>query len=129
MADLKSLIRNPFVLGGAAVVIAGMAAGGYFLLKPAAPKFDASGKPIPSLCEATLTRVTDYGLIEAGAKLVSTEPTKTATKTRMICQAKSGTTVYSMTVDVACDDVSDFKCLSLHSVTDSAGQSLYRRHM
>ncbi|MDE3115478.1 MAG: hypothetical protein KGL26_07750 [Pseudomonadota bacterium] len=124
-----SLIRNPLVLGGAAVVVVALAAGGYFLLKPAAPKLDAHGKPIPSLCEATLTRAVDYGVVEGNAKLASTEAAATQTKNRMVCKAKLGSAGYTLTADVACDDVSDEKCLKLYSVTDAAGNSLFQRQM
>ena len=129
MAETNSPIRNPLVLAVVAVVIIGAAAGGYFLwMKGAAPKMTADGKPMPSLCEAALSRVTAYGLVESDARLVSTGATKTGTENRMLCQAKSGETTYTMTVDVACDDLSKDKCLTLDSVTDSMGNSLYRRH-
>ena len=129
MAETNSLIRNPLVLAGVAVVVIGAAVGGYFLwMKPSAPKMTADGKPIPSLCEAALARVTAYGLVESDARLVSTVPSKTETANRMLCQAKSGETTYAMSVDVACDDLSKDKCLKLYSVTDSAGNSLFQRH-
>lgn len=123
------LFRNPLVLGGAAVVVVAAAVGGYFLLRPAAPKLDAHGKPIPSLCEATLARAVDYGLVESDAKLASTEAATTPTKSRMICKAKLGSETYTLTVDTACDDVRDTKCLKLYSVTDAAGNSLFQRQM
>ena len=121
--------RNPLVLGGAAVVIIAAAVGGYFLLKPAAPKLDASGKPIPSLCEAMLSRATDYGVVASDAKLVSTEAKPDqADKQRMTCQAKLGSVTYTLTANVPCDDMSNKKCLKLYSVADSAGNSLFQYH-
>ncbi len=123
------LIRNPLVLGGAAAVIAAAAVGGYFLFKPGAPKLDAHGKPIPSLCEAALVRAVDYGVVEGDTKLSSTEATASQTGNRMICKAKLGGEDYALTVDVACDDMSNDKCLKLYSVTDAAGNSLFQRQM
>ena len=123
------LFRNPLVLGGAAVVVVAAAVGGYFLLRPAAPKLDAHGKPIPSLCEATLARAVDYGVVDGDTKLASTEATAGQTKSRMICKAKQGSEDYTLTVDVACDDMSNDKCLKLYSVTDAAGNSLFQREM
>jgi len=131
MADIEKtpLIRNPLVLGGVAIVIVAAAVGGYFLLKPAAPKLDAHGKPIPSLCAATLARAVEYGLVESDTKLASADAGATAAKSRMICKARLGSEAYTLTVDVACDNVSDEKCLKLYSVTDTTGNSLFQRQM
>jgi len=133
MADLNALIRNPVVLGGAAVVVVAAAlAGGYFLGRGGSggTGVSTSGGQVAanrSVCQATLARVNDFGIIESGATLTSDEATTTDTPNRVVCTAKAGATTYTITVDSPCGDMNDARCLQLFTVTDSSGATLFRR--
>lgn len=133
MADMNALMRNPMVLGGAAVVVVAAAlAGGYFLGRGGSGGSSATGSTGQgaanrSVCQATLARVNDFGIVEAGATLTSDEATTTDTPNRVVCTAKAGAMTYTITVDSPCGDMSDARCLQLHTVTDSNGATLFRR--
>ena len=135
MADINALIRNPIVLGGAAVVVvAGALVGGYFLGRgggsggsPAAGTTAGQEVANRSVCQASLARVSDFGIVEPGATLASDEATTTNTPNRVVCTAKSGATTYTITVDSPCSDMKDPRCLQLYNVTDSSGATLFRR--
>lgn len=132
MADMNALMRNPMVLGGAAVVVVAAAlAGGYFLGRGGSGGTGAtSGGQVAanrSVCQATLARVNDFGIVEAGATLSSDEAATTDTPNRVVCTAKAGATTYTITVDSPCGDMSDARCLQLYTVTDSNGATLFRR--
>lgn len=127
MADENGLMRNPIVLGGAAVLVIAAAVGGYFL---GTHNFGGAGTETASVggvCGAALSRASNIGVISTDAKLSSADATDTDTKDRKVCTAKSGGTSYTMTVDVLCDDMSQGKCLNLYKITDSAGATLYQR--
>ena len=130
MADMNSVVRNPIVLGGAAVLVVAAAVGGYFL---GANKTGGSmlggtkTAAVGGVCGATLSRASNIGLIDSTATLASADATATDTKGREVCTAKAGATTYTLTVDVLCDDMSQGKCLNLYKVTDSAGATLYQR--
>lgn len=135
MADINALIRNPIVLGGAAVVVvAGALVGGYFLGRgsetgghkattTAAGQVTANS----SVCEATLARIVTYGIVAPGATLASDEAETTKTPNRVTCTAKSGGKTYTVTVDSSCSNMKDPRCLHLYRVTDSDGTVLFRR--
>lgn len=133
MADMNALMRSPVVLGGAAVVVVAAAlAGGYFLGRGGSgggTATSAAGQVAAnrSVCQATLARVNDFGIIDPGATLTSDEATATGTPNRVVCSAKAGATTYTITVDSPCGDMSDPRCLQLFNVTDSSGATLYRR--
>jgi hypothetical protein len=134
MADLNALVRNPIVLGGAAVlVIAGVAAGGYFLGRGS--NGGSSGTHATTqaalaargVCEATLDRTKAYGILDSSASLTSDDATDTDTAKRVVCKASAGGTGVTITVDVPCDNMGDAKCLKLYKVTDAKGTLLFQR--
>lgn len=132
MADMNALVRNPVVLGGAAVVvIVAVAAGGYFLGRGSggsnAPAGSKEALAARGVCEATLARVKDYGIVDASATLTSKDATDTKTAKRVICKASSGGTAVTITVDVPCDNMANDKCLKLFKVTDASGALLFQR--
>jgi len=132
MADMNALVRNPIVLGGAAVLVIAVAAGGYFLGRgssggSSAPKSAQEALAARGVCEATLARVEDYGILRAGASLTSKDATDTDTAKRVICKASSDGTAVTITVDVPCDNMADEKCLKLFKITNASGTLLYQR--
>lgn len=129
MADMNALIRNPLVLGGVAVVVIAVGVGGYFLgtRHPDAPKTAEQAAADRGVCEATLDRVRNFGILLPTAKLASDDATKTDTDKRVTCSATSDGTSYTIAVDVLCDNMGDEKCLQLFKVTDSTGKTLFQR--
>lgn len=131
-------LRNPLVLGGAAVVIIGAIAGAYFLghsgsrgSAPGAVVADSSGRSAAELsargvCEATLDRAREFGVLDGTASLTSSDPTQTSTQNRVVCNAKSGDGTVKMTVDQLCSDMGNLKCLDIFNITDSTGRVLYQ---
>jgi hypothetical protein len=133
MADMNTLVRNPLVLGGAALAVVVVAvAAGYFLGHggsggSAGTSAGTEVAAAPGVCQAVLTRVQDYGITDAKATLASTEPTSTDTKGRFVCNAQDEGVTYTITVDVLCEDVKSEKCLSLYHISNSAGATLFQR--
>lgn len=132
MADMNALVRNPIVLGGAVVLVIAVAAGGYFLGRgssggSSAPNSAQEALAARGVCEATLARVKDYGILSTGASLTSKDATDTDTAKRVICKASSDGTAVTITVDVPCDNMADDKCLKLFKITNASGTLLYQR--
>lgn len=131
MADMNALVRNPIVLGGAVVLVIAAAAGGYFLGRggsgSSTPKSPEEALAARGVCEATLDRVKNYGILEASATLTSKDATKTDTAKRVVCKADSSGTAVTIAVDVHCDNMADAKCLKLFKVTDADGTLLFQR--
>jgi len=80
-----------------------------------------------TVCEATLDRVRDYGVLPPNAALSAPDPDKTQTDGRVTCHAQVGQAQYGMTVDVECDDMGKDTCIKLYSVKQNNGPALFQR--
>ncbi len=138
MADMNGLIRNPLILGGAAVLVIAAAVGGYFLgtshstapqaTATAAAGTTASAAPVATdVCGATLALVQAYGITTSASTLVSNDATKTGTGNSVNCSVKDGATTYTVTVEQVCSDMTKSACLQIDKVADSTGATDFQR--
>lgn len=129
-----SLFSNPYVLGGVALaVVLVLGLGGYFLFFHKSVPAKYANDPVKAklamrtVCEATVDRVLDYGVIPYTGKIESKDSEKTDNEKRVICRAGDGATKFTILVDVECDDMADDKCLTLFNVKNNAGETLYQK--
>lgn len=128
---------KPLWLAIAAFVVLIAIVGGYFALQKAgvASKVvsgndtqSASAAPSPGgTCGTALARVRDYGVVPFNSKLSGTEEGKKDASGRVECAAASGDQIYSMLVNLSCNDLSDPKCLEIYRVTQGDGNALFQK--
>ena len=114
-------------IGGAAVVVAGVAA---FLVFGGV--FGPSGKAI---CTASLTQARAFGVISPLAVLDSSSAKSTDVKNRKSCVAKVGDETYTLVADIKSEDAEHRKCrdyakqggcIALYRVARSDGMTTYQ---
>lgn len=130
--EKRSVLREPVVMwsviGGAIVILAALGYVGWTKFGPHhTADTAANALANRSICEATLDRVQDYGVLSPGATLTQKDPDKTQVNGRVTCHAQAGTMQYAMTVDVPCDDMGKDSCLKLYSVKQADGTALFQR--
>lgn len=124
----SSAFTNPKLLWGiiaVLVVIAGAA--GFFLLGHGKSGSLTVASSERSICQATLDRVRDYGVVPFDTTLANPDPDKNENQGLATCHARSGPAQYAMTVELRCDDMAKATCLDLYSVQQNDGTSLYQR--
>jgi hypothetical protein len=119
--------NRPFVLWGAiAVMVAIAAAGGYFIWGKHSSGSAMTG---PSVCQTMLARAHDFGVVPPDAALMQPDAVKNEADGRPLCKAQSAGAHYTMTADLICSDMTKQTCLSLYSVHQDDGTSLFQRRM
>jgi hypothetical protein len=126
LAALREPVVMWSVIGGAAVIVLAV---GYVVWSHYAHHRGGSANALANrtICEATLDRVRDYGVLPQGATLSAADPDKTQVNGRVTCHAQMGQVQYAMTIDVVCDDMGKNSCLKLYSVKQADGAALFQR--
>ena len=79
------------------------------------------------ICSATLARALDFGVLPAGASLVSPDAQAAQPEGRFTCQAQAGDGKYTLGIDTSCPNSQDKTCFALDSVKRDNGAVLYQR--
>ncbi|HVU20074.1 MAG TPA: hypothetical protein VHE09_05035, partial [Rhizomicrobium sp.] len=79
------------------------------------------------LCSTTLARALDFGVLPAGATLVSSEVQATQPEGHYTCQAQGSDGKYTLGIDTNCPASKDKTCYALESVKRDDGTMTYRR--
>jgi hypothetical protein len=79
------------------------------------------------LCSTTLTRALDFGVVPAGATLVSEDAQAGQPDGHYTCQAQGSDGKYTLAIDTTCAGSQDKTCYALDSVKRDDGTMTYRR--
>ncbi|HET7335948.1 MAG TPA: hypothetical protein VFI93_12595 [Rhizomicrobium sp.] len=138
-SSTRSPFANPMVLWGAiGVLVVVVLVAGYFLFFHKGGVTGSSSQTAElSICNATLARARDYGVVPFAAKLTSEDATAldgdgdaaAQTEKRYVCNAAAQESKFAITVGVSCKDMSDAKCFKLYTVKQDDGTLLFNRQM
>ena len=117
---------SPLMWGVIGLVVVVLAGGGYYFWSKGLLGSSTSG---PSVCETMVKRARDYGVVPPNTTLAQPDPSKNEADGRPLCSAQSGPTHYTMTADLICSDMNKMTCLTLHSVKQDDGTSLFQRQL
>jgi len=81
-----------------------------------------------TFCPLGLGNAKDFGLLPNNTELAGSTAAGTAVTGRYVCKAKNDVGNYEIVFDTLCDDATNSRCLTLYSVGQEGGATLYRRH-
>ena len=138
--------RSWMVIAGAVVLALVLAAGGYWFFKHQkkttvaaqrphligvlgenATMLDEAAPDQDKLCQATLTRALDFGVVPPGTSLASSEPKAGAADGRYTCDAQGADGKYTLSIDLSCPNSDAKTCFSLDSIRREDGTVTYQR--
>jgi hypothetical protein len=152
MSDVKP---NPRAQGGAsawiwagavAVIVIALAGGGYWwmsgahkttlagkrqnllgLMGETVTELDNTKPDMDKMCEVTLKRALDFGVLPPGASLTSQDAQATQTEGHYTCQAQSSDGTYTLAIDTSCSGSEEKSCFALESVRRQDGIMTFQR--
>lgn len=77
-------------------------------------------------CSSAVATARDFGIVPGDTRS-SGMPDKTDVRGRYVCAADSGSSKFTVSVDLICRDLDTERCFSLFNVTQSDGTVLYQR--
>ena len=118
---------RPLVLWGTiGIMVLIAAAGGYFVW---GKNLNGSATTGAGVCQTMLAHARDFGVVPTDATLMQPDAVKNESDGRPLCKAQSAGTHYAMTADLTCSNMTKQTCLSLYSVRQDDGTSLFQRRM
>jgi hypothetical protein len=79
------------------------------------------------ICSATLTRALDFGVLPAGATLVSQDAQASQPEGHYTCQVQGSDGKYTLAIDATCAGSQDKTCYALDTVKRADGVTIYQR--
>ncbi len=89
----------------------------------------ADGQLTTDTCGIALVRAKNFGVLPPNAQLLPDKTAAAADADRATCQARSGSSQYSMIIDFKCQSGPRSPCLRLLKVTDNNGALLFNRSL
>ena len=88
---------------------------------------DTTAPEQAKLCSTTLARALDFGVVPAGAALVSQDATAGQPDGHYTCEAQGSDGKYTLAIDTTCPGSQDKTCYALDTVTRDDGTMVYKR--
>jgi hypothetical protein len=79
------------------------------------------------ICSTTLTRALNFGVVPAGATLVSQDAQAGQPEGHFTCQAQGSDGKYTLAIDATCPGSQDKTCYALDTVKREDGVTVYQR--
>jgi hypothetical protein len=79
------------------------------------------------ICSTTLARALDFGVVPAGARLVSQDAQAGQPDGHYTCQAQGSDGKYTLAIDATCPGSQDKTCYALETVKREDGTTVYQR--